>query len=82
MADNFSTETAHKLYAALYHEWPCEDGFFLTEYRDALQGWFTELSKNDRMIADLVRKTFDGGNDGEALKAAAGLPTAPFCPLL
>ena len=81
MADDFSTETADKLYAALYHEWPSADGFHMTEYRDDLQRWFAALSKNDRMVANLVRKAFDGGNDGEALKAAAGLPTAPFCPL-
>lgn len=82
LADKRSDDASHKLYAALYHEWPSADGFFITEYRDALQRWYSDLSQNDRMIAALVRKAFDGGNDGEALKAAAGLPTAPFCPLL
>lgn len=82
MADKRSDDASHKLYAALYHEWPSSDGFFLTEYRDALQRWFLDLSENDRMIAALVRKTFDSGNDAEALKAAAGLPTAPVCPLI
>ena len=82
MADKRSDDTSHKLYAALYHEWPSTDGFFLTEYRDALTHWYVSLSKNDRMIATLVRKAFNAGNDGEALKAAAGLPTAPLCPLI
>jgi hypothetical protein len=82
LADKRSVDISNKLYAALYHEWPSTDGFFLTEYRDVLQRWFAALSENDRMIAALVRKAFDGGNDGEALKAAAGLPTAPFCPMI
>jgi len=82
LPDKRSVDISNKLYAALYHEWPSTDGFFLTEYRDALQCWFAALSMNDRMIAALVRKAFDGGNYGEALKAAAGLPSAPFCPLL
>jgi hypothetical protein len=82
MADELSNDTAHKLHAALYHEWPSKDGFFLTEYRDALKRWFTTLSPSDKMATKAARAAFDRGDDPGASKAAAGLPAAPVCPLL
>lgn len=81
MAYELSNDTAHKLHAALYHEWPSSDGFFLTEYREALQRWFRTLSVSDRMMANMARVAFDRGDDAEARKAAAALPPAPVCPL-
>ena len=82
MADELSNDAAHKLHAALYHEWPSKDGFFLTEYRDALKRWFTTLSPSDKMATKAARAAFDRGDDPGASKAAAGLPAAPVCPLL
>ena len=82
MADELSDDTAHKLHAALYHEWPSKDGFFLTEYRDALKLWFTALSPSDKMVTKVARAAFDRSDDTGALKAAEGLPAAPVCPLL
>lgn len=82
MADELTNDTTHKLHAALYHEWPSVDGFFLTEYRDALKRWYTDLSSSDQMATRFVRTAFDKGDDAEALKFAAMLPPAPFCPLL
>jgi hypothetical protein len=82
MADKLSDGAAHKLHAALYHEWPSSDGVFLPEYREALQLWFAALSKSDRKMATMARAAFDRGDDAEAQNAAAALPPAPVCPLL
>jgi hypothetical protein len=82
MADELSNDTAHKLHAALYHEWPSSDGVFLNRYRDALKLWFTGLSPSDKMVTKVARAAFDRGEDAEAEKAAAALPPAPVCPLL
>ncbi len=82
MANELSSDTAHKLHAALYHEWPSADGFFLPEYRDALKSWFSGLSPSDKMVTKVARTAFDRGDDAGALKAAATLPLAPVCPLI
>ena len=82
MADELSDDTAHKLHAALYHQWPSKDGFFLPEYRAALKLWFKGLSASDKMVTKGVRAAFDKGDDAGALKAAATLPPAPVCPLI
>jgi len=82
MADELSDDTAHKLHAALYHEWPSSDGVFLTGYRDALKLWFTGLSLSDKVATKVARAAFDRGDDAEAQEAAAALPPAPVCPLL
>ena len=71
MADELSDDDAHKLHAALYHEWPSKDGFFLPEYRAALKLWFTALSPSDKMLTKVARTAFDQGDDAGALKAAA-----------
>ena len=82
MATELSNDTAHKLHAALYHEWPSADGFFLTGYRDALDHWFTALTPGDKRATTNARAAFDRGDDAGASKAAAALPPAPVCPLL
>ena len=82
MADDRSNDTAHKLHAALYHQWPSNDGVFLTGYRDALKRWFTALSPSNKKVTKIARAAFDRGDDAGAKKAAAGLPPAPVCPLL
>ena len=82
MADELSNDTAHKLHAALYHEWPSKDGYFLTGYRDALKLWFMALPPSDKMVTKIARAAFDRGDDAGALKAAAALPPAPVCPLI
>lgn len=82
MAIELSNDTEHKLHAALYHEWPSADGFFLTAYRDALKLWFTALTASAKTVTTDARAAFDRGDDDGALKAAAGLPAAPVCPLL
>ena len=82
MAEKLSEDAAHKLHAALYHEWPSKDGFFLPEYRDALKRWFTALTPSDKMATKVARAAFDRGDDPGALKAAEGLPAAPVCPLI
>jgi hypothetical protein len=82
MAIKLSDATAHKLHAALYHEWPSSDEVFLPEYRKALQSWFAALSPSDQTVAVVAREAYDRGNDVEAKKAAAALPPVPVCPLL
>ena len=82
MADELSDDDAHKLHAALYHEWPSKDGYFLPEYREALRRWFAALSPGNKMVTKVARAAFDRSDDAGALKAAAGLPAAPVCPLL
>jgi hypothetical protein len=82
VADDLSDDSAHKLYAALYYEWPSSNGVFLTEYREALERWFTALSKSERKLAAEARAAFDRGDDANARKASAALPPAPVCPLI
>ena len=65
---------------ALY-EWPSHDGFFLTEYRDALTLWFKGLSLDAKKATKVARAAFDHGDDAGASVAAATLPPAPVCPL-
>ena len=81
MATEMSNDVAHMLHTALYHEWPSEDGFFLTDYRDALTLWFTDLAPSDKRIMIAARTAFDRGDDAGASKAVAGRPAAPICPL-
>ena len=82
MAAELTDDTAHKLHAALYHEWPSNDGVFLTGYRDALNRWFTALYPSNKKVTKITRAAFDRGDDAGAQRAAATLPPAPVCPLL
>ena len=82
MPGEMSNDTSHKLHAALYHESPTAEGFFLSGYRRALERWFIGLSPDDQHATKVARAAFDRGNDAGALKIAACLPSAPTCPLL
>jgi len=82
MPGEMTNATAHKLHAALHHESPTAEGFFLTGYRRALERWFTGLTPGDQHATKVARAAFDRGNDAGASKIATGLPPAPVCPLL
>lgn len=70
-----------KLQAAINHDWPDADQDFPPDYVAACRAWYAALSAGDKATAEVVRATFEKGEEAEAEKLAASLPAAPAFPL-
>jgi len=75
------TGSADKLKACLNYDFVDTDKDLPVEYLAACRRWVDALSEKDRVVATVARATLDTGNETEAEKIAAVLPTAPAFPL-
>lgn len=81
MSDELSNDPAHKLQAVLNHALTDSNKDSPPGYVAACWRWFSALSGDNQVIAAVARAEFDKGNETEAEKIAASLPSAPVCPL-
>jgi len=75
-----SDSPAHKLQAAICHDWP--EGEFFVAYLRACRQWYGRLSEHDTLLAAKAAFTYRTGDKGAALEIATALPAAPTCPVI
>lgn len=74
-----SNDARDKLRAVLNHAGPHHESKPSPDFIAACRKWNTALSARDEALAEIVRDSFERGDEVAALKAVAALPPAPVC---
>jgi hypothetical protein len=81
MADELSNDPAHKLQAALNHDFADTDKPVPVEYLAACRRWFDTMAEREKAVVKAARDAFDKGDEKSAELIVVVLPAAPRFPL-